>query len=85
MEVNLNKMAFIMFLNFLLEQLIEISADSGITFQPSFDYFRYSNLVPYTFAKEIDTARAASVKCKRNLSGQSGGYAEVGLGRYITK
>ena len=38
----------------LMVGLCVTDANSGVVFQPSFDYFRYSNLVPYPFTKEID-------------------------------
>jgi parallel beta-helix repeat protein len=39
---------------YLMVGLCVADGDSGVAFQPSFDYFRYSNLVPYAFTKVID-------------------------------
>jgi hypothetical protein len=38
----------------LMVGLCVTDGNSGVAFQPSFDYFRYSNLVPYAFTKVID-------------------------------
>ena len=38
----------------LMVGLCVTDANSGVAFQPSFDYFRQCNLVPYPFTKEID-------------------------------
>lgn len=38
----------------LMVGLCVTDANSGVAFQPAYDYFRYSNLVPYAFSTEID-------------------------------